>query len=62
MDADCLIKQSKAGLKELAVVHDTVVIPEIVKREVVEAGKEKGHPDAALLEGNIAAKKLQLAG
>ena len=61
MDADCLIKLVKAGLKELVVSHDTVVIPELVKKEVVDAGKEKGHPDATLVEKNIAAKRLQVA-
>jgi rRNA-processing protein FCF1 len=62
MDADCLIKLVKAGLKESVLAHDTVVIPEVVKKEVVDAGKEKGHPDAALVEKNIAAKRLQVVG
>ena len=61
MDADCLIKLAKAGLKELVVSHDTVIIPELVRREVVDAGKKKGHPDATLVEKNISAKKLQVA-
>ncbi len=62
MDADCLIKLVKAGLKELVVSHDTVVIPELVRREVVDVGKKKGHPDAAVVEKNIVAKTLQVAG
>jgi rRNA-processing protein FCF1 len=61
MDADCLIKLTKAGLKESVVAHDTVVIPEMVKKEVVDVGKEKRHQDAALVGDNIAAKKLQVA-
>jgi rRNA-processing protein FCF1 len=62
MDADCLIKLTKAGLKKLVVNHNTVVIPETVKKEVVDAGKQKGYPDAALVEKNIAAKRLQVTG
>lgn len=62
MDADCLIKLVNAGLKELVLAHDTIVIPEAVKKEVVDAGKEKGHPDATLVEKNIAAKRLQVTG
>jgi rRNA-processing protein FCF1 len=61
MDADCLIKLAKAGLKEMVVSHDTVVIPELVKREVVDAGIEKGFPDATLVEKNITAKKILVA-
>lgn len=61
MDADCLIKLTKAGLKESVVHHETVVIPERVKNEVVDAGKEKGHLDADLVEENITAKRLQVA-
>ena len=41
MDADCLIKLTKAGLKELVTTKDSVSIPEQVKREVVDAGKKK---------------------
>ena len=53
MDSDCLIKLTKAGLKESVCKHEKVVIPQIVKKEVVEAGKAKGHPDAELIEKNI---------
>ena len=42
MDADCLIKLTKAGLKELIAENATISIPETVKREVVDAGKIKG--------------------
>jgi rRNA-processing protein FCF1 len=61
MDADCLIKLTKAGLKELAASHDTIVIPEMVRREVVDAGKAKGCHDATLVEKNVAAKTIQIA-
>jgi len=61
MDADCLIKLTKAGLKELVVSHDTIVIPEMVRKEVVDAGKEKGCLDATLVEKNVATKRIQIA-
>lgn len=53
MDADCLIKLTKAGLKELICQNEKVVIPGVVKREVVDAGKSKGLPDADIVEKNI---------
>ena len=55
MDADCLIKLTKAGLKEFICKQEKIVIPGTVKREVVDAGKSKGHPDAELIEENIRA-------
>lgn len=56
MDADCLIKLTKAGLKELVGRHDTVVIPSAVEKEVVDAGKAKGCTDAFIVEKNVARK------
>ena len=38
MDADCLIKLTKAGLKELIAGDAAISIPETVRREVVDAG------------------------
>lgn len=61
MDADCLIKLTKAGLKELVGTHDVIIIPEVVRKEVVEAGKNKGLADAALVEKNILAKRVHIA-
>ncbi len=61
MDADCLIKLTKAGLKELIASHETIMIPEMVRREVVDAGKAKGCYDAVLVEKNVAAKTIQIA-
>ena len=61
MDADCLIKLTKAGLKELICKHERVVIPETVKREVVDAGKSKGYPDVELIEENIRNGLITLA-
>ena len=53
MDADCLIKLTKAGLKEFVCRQDTLVIPDIVKYEVVDAGKAKNCDDAFVVEKNI---------
>ncbi|EFK09710.1 conserved hypothetical protein [delta proteobacterium NaphS2] len=53
MDADCLIKLTKAGLKELIAGNTTISIPGIVKYEVVDAGKDKGCSDAFAVEKNI---------
>jgi rRNA-processing protein FCF1 len=53
MDADCLIKLTKAGLKEFICLRDQVVIPLAVKREVVDAGKLKNCCDAGITEENI---------
>jgi rRNA-processing protein FCF1 len=61
MDADCLIKLTKAGLKELVCQHDEISIPLAVKMEVVDAGKKKGHPDAELVEENMAKGLISLA-
>lgn len=51
MDADCLIKLSKSGLKELVCNNFAVLIPRAVKAEVIDdAG---GYPDAAIIQKNI---------
>ena len=62
MDSDCLIKLTKAGLKEYICQQYEVTIPAIVKKEVVDAGKSKGFPDAELVEKNIQKNILQVAG
>lgn len=61
MDADCLIKLTKAGLKEHIWQEEDVVIPVSVKREVVDAGKMKGLPDADAIEKNINDGLISLA-
>jgi len=60
MDADCLIKLTKAGLKELVGAKDTIIIPEIVKKEVVDSGKLKGCADAYVVEKNIGKKMIAI--
>ena len=38
MDADCLIKLTKAGLKGMVAEANALFIPAAVKREVVDTG------------------------
>ena len=58
MDADCLIKLTKSGLKELVAAKVQIFIPEAVRREVVDAGKLKQCSDALAVEKNIEEKTV----
>jgi rRNA-processing protein FCF1 len=51
MDADCLIKLTKAKLKELVCKNFTVIIPQTVKEEVVD--NAQGHPDTEAIKENL---------
>lgn len=62
MDADCLIKLTKAGLKEQICQQHEIAIPNVVKKEVVDAGKIKGAPDAELVEQNIQKAIIRVIG
>lgn len=53
MDADCLIKITKAGLKEFVGTKNIILVPGVVKREIVDTGKTKGCLDAFTVEKNI---------
>jgi len=53
MDADCLIKLTKAGLKEDICHAFNVTLPHLVKKEVVDRGKKKQLPDAFVIEKNL---------
>ena len=56
MDTDCLIKLTKSKLKELVCSNFSVIIPQAVKKEVIDnAGR---HPDSIVVEENIANKLL----
>ncbi|MBI4620763.1 MAG: hypothetical protein HY739_11475 [Desulfobacterales bacterium] len=61
MDADCLIKLTKAGIKEFVCHHYEIFIPDIVEKEVVDAGKIKGYSDADLVARNIEAGIIKIA-
>lgn len=58
MDADCLIKLTKSGLKELVCRNFSVVIPQLVKEEIVD--NAKGHPDGSVIKKNIESKLIAL--
>ena len=60
MDADCLIKFTKAGLKEAVCTRLSVVIPQVVKREVIDLGKN--HPDSMVIKDNLDKGLLSLSG
>lgn len=51
MDTDCLIKLTKSKLKELVCGNFSVIIPQVVKEEVIDNTEE--HPDAMIIKGNI---------
>jgi len=59
MDADCLIKLTKAKLKETVCSSFAVVIPREVKREVVDEGR--GHPDATVAAENLRRRLLRVS-
>lgn len=60
MDADCIIKITKAGLKEAVLnFFDTFVVDE-VKLDVVDEGLGKGYPDAKVVEENIEKNKIKI--
>jgi len=60
MDADCLIKLTKSGLKELIAENAAISIPETVRCEVVDAGKIKGCADSLAVEQNIASQIIKV--
>lgn len=53
MDADCLIKLTKAGLKEDVCRAFKVTLPHLVKEEIVDRGKARQLPDALVVERNL---------
>ena len=60
MDADCLIKLTKAGLKERVCGAWDVSMPAAVRRETVEQAPTL--PDAIRIRENIAAGRLTVVG
>ena len=59
MDADCLIKLTKAGAKSPVLSVLETSIPQAVRREAVDEGKKGNHPDAFIIEENINRGKLK---
>jgi rRNA-processing protein FCF1 len=60
MDSDCLIKLTKAGIKETVCAHISVVIPQVVTHEVIDLGKN--HPDSMVIKDNLDKGLLSLSG
>jgi len=60
MDADFLIKITKAGLKEIVCEHCKVFVPETVKVETVDQGKAKQCDDASVIDANIRHAKIHI--
>lgn len=58
MDAGCIIKLTKAGLKEDMCRHFSVTMPQLVKEEVVDRGIGRDLPDAYLIEQNVQSGKI----
>ncbi|MBA7707648.1 hypothetical protein ES703_116524 [subsurface metagenome] len=59
IDADCIIKISKAGIKERVLDCFNTFISESVRQEVIERGLEKGCEDAIVVKNNIVKGKLK---
>lgn len=53
MDADSLIKLTKAKAKEVVLENIKVYIPPKIFEETVKMPKEEGYPDAFLIEENL---------
>ncbi|MBI5681611.1 MAG: hypothetical protein HZC45_00295, partial [Deltaproteobacteria bacterium] len=62
LDADCLIKITKAGIKEDICNAFDIAIPHLVKEEVIDRGKAKGLSDAVVVDKNIKDKLLKVTG
>jgi len=60
LDADCLIKLTKSGIKEDVCRAFSITLPLAVKVEVVDRGKEKQFPDAFMVEKNLHEGLLQV--
>ena len=58
MDADCLIKITRAGYKESALRAFKVVVPEPVVKEVVVQGS--GRAESELIAANIGARRIEV--
>ena len=56
MDADCLIKLTKADLKEQVCAGWSITIPELVRRETVERAPQL--PDAVRIRENVEKRRI----
>jgi len=60
MDSDCIIKITRAGLKEVILDFFDVFIAEEVKIEVIDKGLRKGYTDAKIVKENIEKNKIKI--
>ncbi len=60
IDADALVKITKAGLKETLTAHLDLRMAPVVAEEVIQEGKRLGHADAAEVERNLKKKRLRV--
>lgn len=60
LDADALIKLTKAGAKELVSAAFEVEIPDAVKTEVIDEGRAAGHADAIVIESNVREGRIRV--
>ncbi|MDI6903728.1 MAG: hypothetical protein QMC77_08335 [Methanocellales archaeon] len=60
LDSDSLVKITKVGAKDAIVDNLRILIPPLVKKEVVDDGKDKGYPDAIIVERDIQDKKIEV--
>lgn len=60
MDSDCLVKLTKAGAKEAVALAMEIHIPPLVKKEIVDEGRELGYQDAFTIEENIGKKAVHV--
>lgn len=61
MDADALIKLTKASLKEDVLLNVEVHIPPRVEQETVNEGKAGKHADAFVIEKNVQNGRLHIS-
>jgi hypothetical protein len=60
IDADALVKITKAGLKETLTAHLDLRMAPVIAKEVIQEGKQLGHADAAEVERNVNRKRLRI--
>jgi hypothetical protein len=60
IDADALVKITKARLKETLTAHLDLRMAPVVAKEVIQEGKRLGHADAEEVERNLIKKRLRV--
>jgi hypothetical protein len=60
MDSDCLVKLTNAGAKGIIADAMEIYIPYLVKKETVDAVRDRGFKDSLIIKENIEKKILQV--